>query len=219
MYFAGCAAQSAGLGLHARRIAGRNIRRSRRHHRPRPEPGRQLGHPAVLLSRLAARRSRHSGAEPVQADLLGGHRARRRRHQLHADRCDHAAAILCRRSRALVARVLDVWRPRQHELAVPARHGAGGAAADRLLLSAPLGLQRPALRRGDGAESRHQRPAADADKRRAHVPCLLDHRIECRPHQLHRSGRAAHRAHGRRQQLHLPHPRLGARGRGAAAAE
>ena len=62
VHSAGRAAQSAGLGLHARRIAGRNIRRSRRHHRPRPESGRQLGHPAVLLSRLAARRGRHSGA-------------------------------------------------------------------------------------------------------------------------------------------------------------
>lgn len=41
---------------------------------------------------------------------------------------------------ALVARILDVRRPRQHGLAVPARHGAGRTAADRLLLPAPLGL-------------------------------------------------------------------------------
>ena len=61
-------------------------------------------------------------------------------HQLHADRRDHATAILCRRGRALVARILDVRRPRQHGLAVPARHGAGRTAADRLLLPAPLGL-------------------------------------------------------------------------------
>ena len=74
---AGRAAQSAGLGLYARRVAGCDVRRSRRHHRSRPEPGRQLGYSAVLVSRLAACRGRHSGAEPVQADLLGGHRARR----------------------------------------------------------------------------------------------------------------------------------------------
>ena len=70
-----------------------------------------------------------------------------------------------------------------------------------------------------GAESRHPCAAADTHERCAHVLCLLGDRVARRPHQLHRSRCAAHRAHGRRQQLYLSHPRLRARRRGAAAAE